>query len=578
MIIPTHPNLLERLNVENYDIRRLQFPFRLVGFVFLLGLAGLITVASAGTEKYDYDPLGRLIRFTNPQGLITGYTYDSVGNILGVLGGLLPQTPVIGSVSPGQIRRGDSQQFTIVGTVLSGASITAPDASFNISGLQVLDTQIKFMLSASELSLLGPNTFKLANSAGSTNFAITVNPALPELAISPIPIAIPPNNTPYKFIVRLGNQDNIDHLITLSIADTSIAQLTSTTVNIVAGSTEAKTDITGKTGGITSLSASSPGLQSISIPIYVTAEFAGFNVAHALDVGVTLDSVAVPPTTPGSLSLQSPLLGVTRGSVITGITPNALSIGSGPTSVIVSGMGLENITGITIVPSTGLTLGSITTATDGKSVTIPITVAQDAPPTLRQLILNGTDKPYFSAGTGQHRLSITLPVPVITSIDPLFTVQGISTMPFIVRGKNLDNLQNIQFTPAIGITVGASPVISPTGDTATTTIQITDDAVIGVRLVTVTTSGGTSSTTLNVSNTFRVVNEITQIISPVSAPILGLLMQDVVTDTGLPVCTYSLPVGVSVDTVFTAFRTEIKYRWSRCSIWITGHHPNFGAG
>ncbi|MDP1678547.1 MAG: RHS repeat domain-containing protein, partial [Candidatus Nitrotoga sp.] len=303
-------------------MRWLQFPFRLVDFLFLLGLAGLITVASAGIEKYDYDPLGRLIRFTNPLGLVTRYTYDGVGNILGVQGGLLPQSPVIGSVSPGQIRRGASQQFTIVGDVLSGTSITAPDASFSISGLQILDKQIKFFLSASELAQLGANTFKLSSSEGSSNFAITVNPALPELAISPIPIAIPPNGTPYKFIVRLDSQDNIDHIITLSIADTSIAQLTSTTVNIVAGLTEVTTEITGKTGGITSLSASSPGLKSIAIPVYVTADFAGFNVAHALDVGVTLESIAVPPSPPGSLPLQSPLLGVTRGSVITGITPN----------------------------------------------------------------------------------------------------------------------------------------------------------------------------------------------------------------------------------------------------------------
>ncbi|BBJ23516.1 RHS repeat domain-containing protein [Candidatus Nitrotoga sp. AM1P] len=65
-------------------MRRLQFPFALAGFLFLLGLAGVVTVASAGTEKYDYDPLGRLIRFINPQGLITRYIYDGVGNILRV--------------------------------------------------------------------------------------------------------------------------------------------------------------------------------------------------------------------------------------------------------------------------------------------------------------------------------------------------------------------------------------------------------------------------------------------------------------------------------------------------------------
>ncbi|WP_173053438.1 hypothetical protein [Candidatus Nitrotoga sp. AM1P] len=482
-----------------------------------------------------------------------------------------PQSPVIGSVSSTQVRRGGSQQITIVGDVLSGTSITPPDANFSISGLQTLDKQIKFLLSASELAQLGANTFKLTSSEGSSNFAITVNPALPKLAISPIPIAIPPNNTPYKFIVGLGNQDNIDHTITLSTADTSIAQLKSTTVNIAAGSTEVTTEITGKTGGVTSLSASSPGLQSIAIPVYVTADFAGINIARAFNLGVTLESIVVPPSTPTSLSLQSPLVGVARGSLITGIAPNALSIGSGPTSVIVSGMGLENVTGVEIVPSTGLTLGSITTATNGKSVSIPITVAQDAPTTLRQLILNGINKPYFSAEPGQDRLSITLPVPIITSVDPLFGVLGTNNIPFIVRGKNLDGIQSIQFSPAGGITVGASPVISATGDAASTSIQIAADATIGDRVVTVTTSGGTSSATLDVSNTFRVVNEITQIVSPVSAPILGLLMQQGAgTGTELPVSAYSLPVGVSIGSVVSSISPNAKSIGDSFTLTLTG--------
>lgn len=532
-------------------MRRLQYPFGLIGFLFLLALANLVGIASAGTEKYDYDPLGRLIRFINPQGQITRYTYDGVGNILRVQGGLQPQSPVISSVSPAQVRRGASQQIIIVGDVLSGTSITAPDTNFSISGLQMVDKQIKFLLSTSELAQLGVNTFKLTSSEGSTNFAITVNPALPKLAINPIPIAIPPNNTPYKFIVRLGNQDNIDHIITLSTADTSIAQLKSTTVNIAAGSTEATAEITGKTGGVTSLSASSTGLQNIAIPVYVTADFAGINIARAFNLGVTLESIVVPPSNPTSLSLQSPPVGVARGSVITGIAPNTLAIGSDPTSVIVSGMGLENVSGIEIVPSTGLTLGSITTATNGNSVSIPITVAQDAPPTLRRLVLNGANQPYFSAGAGQDRLSITLPVPIITSVDPLFGVRDTSsnnvftgTIPFIVRGKNLDNIQSIQFNPADGITVGASPVISATGDAASTSIQIAADATIGDRLVTVTTSGGTSSATLDVSNTFRVVNEIAQIVGPVSAPILGLIkQQDGATGTELPVVPIHCQLG-----------------------------------
>ncbi|MFZ1548220.1 MAG: RHS repeat domain-containing protein [Candidatus Nitrotoga sp.] len=170
---------------------RFQFPFRLAGFLFLLGLAGLATVASAGIEKYDYDPLGRLIRFINPQGLVTRYTYDGVGNIREVQSGLQPQPPIISSVSPGQIRRGASQQITqitIVSDETRGISITTPDANFSISGLQILDKQIKFLLGASELAQLGANTFKLTGYESSSNFTITVNPSPVIGSVSPTQI------------------------------------------------------------------------------------------------------------------------------------------------------------------------------------------------------------------------------------------------------------------------------------------------------------------------------------------------------------------------------------------------------
>jgi len=44
----------------------------------------IVSSAFAGTEHYDYDSLGRLIRFIGADGRVTEYVYDAVGNILEV--------------------------------------------------------------------------------------------------------------------------------------------------------------------------------------------------------------------------------------------------------------------------------------------------------------------------------------------------------------------------------------------------------------------------------------------------------------------------------------------------------------
>lgn len=51
---------------------------------FLLCVLFLVagTVASAAQEKFDYDPLGRLVRVVDEQGRVTNYVYDPAGNLL----------------------------------------------------------------------------------------------------------------------------------------------------------------------------------------------------------------------------------------------------------------------------------------------------------------------------------------------------------------------------------------------------------------------------------------------------------------------------------------------------------------
>ena len=56
----------------------------------VLLVAGLVvtgTVGQAGQERYEYDPIGRLVRFTDSNNEVTDYTYDAAGNILSVTRG-----------------------------------------------------------------------------------------------------------------------------------------------------------------------------------------------------------------------------------------------------------------------------------------------------------------------------------------------------------------------------------------------------------------------------------------------------------------------------------------------------------
>ncbi len=63
-------------------------------------LLTIAVVARAATENYDYDPLGRLVRFTDSSGGVTEYVYDPAGNIREVKKSTTIATLAITSFSP----------------------------------------------------------------------------------------------------------------------------------------------------------------------------------------------------------------------------------------------------------------------------------------------------------------------------------------------------------------------------------------------------------------------------------------------------------------------------------------------
>lgn len=195
--------------------------------------------------------------------------------------------------------------------------------------------------------------------------------------------------------------------------------------------------------------------------------------------------------------------------------------------LVISGAGLDAVTSVSILPADGLTLGSATPNADGTTLTVPVTIAADAPTTVRQVIVSAGTTRYLPASGDADRIKVVMPPPVVDSLVPIFGAGGTDVLAVTVVGRNFQDLQAISFAPADGIAVGPASV-NASGTLINFSLSIDAGAPLGPRLVTVTTRGGTSSLTLAPANTFTVVNEIQQSITPIAAPPLGVVVEEAV--------------------------------------------------
>lgn len=516
-------------------------------------LLGLFACAPfAAQERYDYDGLGRLIRVIDEQGRVTEYVYDAAGNILQVIGGTGgAQAPTIASISPTNIRRGETKAVQITGTGLTGAQVSVADPGLDLSNVRSLATQVTFDLTATAAAALGPQQVTVSNAAGTATTSITVSPLLPKLGMSPLPIAVPPTGAARNFFVSLSSADNIDHVVNVASANTAIATVSPASVTIPAGQTEVIVSIAGQTAGTTAINLTSATLAGTSVPVFVTSEFTGLTTSFARPLGVVLEGA------PGGASTTfgpfvSPLVGVAVGAYIDNVAPRTLAVGTGPTPLVITGAGLEGVTAVNIQPSDGLTLGTISVAPDGRSVTVPVTVAANAPTTVRKVVLSGAQQPYIAARPSADQIQITLPQPEILSIDPIFAVTGTTGATLTVRGRILQGAQSVSFTPGTGITVSNTPVVNADGTILTVTYSVSPLAPVGEHVVTVTTLGGTTSAAASSANTFRVANEVQAVFTPIASPLLGVVLQDGSTPPAQTLNAFSNLVGVAVGPIITA--------------------------
>ena len=529
-------------------------------------------LALAGEERYDYDALGRLVRVIDEQGRVTQYVYDAAGNILQVIvsGAGSAQPPAVTASTPASIRRGETKTVQITGVRLANAHVSTPDPGLDISGLQVSATQIAFSLTATAAALLGAQTISISSAAGATSVQIIVNPVLPRLGMSPLPIAVPPTGTGRNFFVTLSSADNIEHVVSLQSSNPSRMTVTPS-ITFAPGQTERIVTVTGVTAGNAAINLSSPLLAPTSVPVFVTAEFSGITTSFAPLLQV------IKQEAPGSTStafgpFASPLVGVAKGAYMDGVAPSRFGVGTGPSNLVISGNDLGGVSGVSITPSAGLTLGAISVAPDGRSVTVPVTVAADAATTPRKVTLAGAAAPYFVARPGADQILVTLPPPQIDSIDPIFAITGSSATTLVVRGRNLQSPERVGVIPAGGVTFSSTPVASADGTSLTVQLSVSLLAVPGPRVLTVTTVGGTSDITASAANTLAIVNEAVAVNTPITAAQVGVVKQE-----AAPVQTlsaYASILGVVVPPAATAISPAVGIVGEIVNLTVSGFGLN----
>lgn len=484
--------------------------------------AVLCGAGMAAQEKYDYDPTGRLVRFTDSNKEVTEYTYDKAGNITAVArggpGSGLP--PTITTAEPSFVRRGQTATLVLKGERLERVGLRASDAGLVISDLRLSATQVQATLAVGASVGLGTQTVTVTDSRGSARMSLQVAPVLPTLALEPAPLALPPDNTQRFVTLRLSTADAVPHQLALVLSDSSKATLATTALTLAVGQTSALVGLTPKASGFTNLSITSPTLKTLVVPVFITSDFRGVNTSQAQPLGVRVGEVeaSVPPTTSGTFKVNS--VGLVVGSVLTAVSPRGVAAG-GSYALALQGRGLPAGARVAVVPGEGVLVGSLSVAPTQISATLSIDPAATAGVRL-VVVTDAAGVPVPFADPALSTLQITTGQPQLVSIDPLFGTPN-SLLRLHIRGTHLQGAK-VRILPAVDVAVDTDPVVSADGSELTVPLSIRALAAPGPRTVQVVTPSGSSDAAPSAANQFTIVSATREAVTPITASLLGVLV------------------------------------------------------
>ena len=261
-----------------------------IGRIWLLVLLAFLSCAQAGQERYDYDALGRLVRFINPAGEGTEYVYDAVGNIQAVRQ-VQVSPPRITGVSPTAVRRGARTSLFVTGTDLLWTTVTTTVPGVHVDGRGSTESEASFDLTVDETAPLGAQPFVLASATGSTGFHLTILPVMPRLSVSPSPVVLPLAAT-LTLTFTLSRPEDQAH--EMAFTPNSAVAVSADTLHFPAGQTTTSATLTALAPGTTLLELTSATLAGAKVSIFVAAPLGpGERQGLSAEVGVVREPPAL---------------------------------------------------------------------------------------------------------------------------------------------------------------------------------------------------------------------------------------------------------------------------------------------
>ncbi|MCA1778619.1 MAG: hypothetical protein LC637_04335, partial [Xanthomonadaceae bacterium] len=203
--------------------------------------------------------------------------------------------------------------------------------------------------------------------------------------------------------------------------------------------------------------------------------------------------------------------GVARGAVLLGIEPSIIprgfqgelilsgvELGLSATVVIESGEGIE-ITGPVVVEAD---------ADDNRFVRVPVAVDEQAAALPHRLVVvePGADGnapiSFVTARAGQ--LQVAGDAPVIASISPIVTLPD-EVFSLLIRGLNFEQATAVRVTPDQGVSVGSQLSINADGTELSVSLDVSQAAEPGPRLIQVIAPSGETDGTATAANTLTIV-------------------------------------------------------------------------
>lgn len=274
-----------------------------------VGICACVFGAMAA-ERYDYDPLGRLIRRIDDQNRVTEYVYDPSGNILAVRNDGVLQPPASTTVDPSSARQNQVLQVTVSGTGLTGATVRTDSPDLVVSGVAGSPTSLSFKLTVRRAAAVGGHVLTIANAAGSLSLPFEILPAEAIVAV-PLIIQIPPDNLVRQFGIQLGEPRAVPTTFDVRLGTTDAARLEAGQLTIAAGSLLGTVGIAGLKEGSTYLRFSHPSLaEPTDVLVFVRASFASPALIGSHGVGVVRETPWA--NAPGAMTVMGPV-GIVRG-------------------------------------------------------------------------------------------------------------------------------------------------------------------------------------------------------------------------------------------------------------------------